>query len=332
MIREIASRGLPFRVFNDYAVVKGPRRGLCCGIAIVDQSNKVKLAAEFKYEPDHRRQDILRQKLPVVGWVDMQKDITRIRTFVDAGAIESGYTIFIDEGGFFRHRDAHTGSDWVDWPQSGDRGAPRILFSRWTTPTPVTARSEPATNDRTSSAEDDAEFEAKLREAEKTRRNLEQRGWLWHNEGEEDIEKLLCHSDDPEIKLWFNPHSGDVPLSPRLMQRLNALIRFCFDLRCPCHCLLTQDRFLMTITRDRVSIAAMQVTRLQGRGMKGGHTLALANLRFHISLRIACAVEFDGISHPLYRKSLAHTHRRFQVCRWDVSGIRHNLHECWAVG
>lgn len=130
LIRKIRERQMPLRIFNDFAVVKGPRRGLCADLAILDQSNKVKLAAEFKYEPDHRRTDILRQKLPVVGWKDMEKDISRIREFIEAGAIEAGYTVFIDEGGFFRRREAHLGSSWIDWPPSESRASTSILFSR----------------------------------------------------------------------------------------------------------------------------------------------------------------------------------------------------------
>jgi hypothetical protein len=140
--RQIDRRGLPLRVFNDYAVAKGSRRGLCADLALIDQANKVKVAAEFKYEPDHRRQDIRQQKLPVVGWKDMEKDIGRVRTFVAAGAIECGYTVFIDEGGYFRHREAHTGSNWIDWPKQEPRTAPSILFSRLTRPPAAAEASE----------------------------------------------------------------------------------------------------------------------------------------------------------------------------------------------
>lgn len=223
LIREIAGRGLPLRVFNDYAVVKGPRRGLCCDIAIVDQSNKVKVAAEFKYEPDHRRQDILPQKLPVVGWIDMQKDIARIRTFIEAGAIECGYTVFIDEGGYFRHRDAHSGSDWLDWPRSGDRRAPSVLFSRLVPTRSEQAISEPHRpfNDDSPPTDEDIELDAKLRESERTRRQLEAQGWVWRPDGDKEIGRLLCHPDDPQINLWFHPYSGDVRISSKLMQRLD---------------------------------------------------------------------------------------------------------------
>jgi hypothetical protein len=222
---EIARLGLPLRVFNDYAIVKGPRRGLCADLAILDQANKVKVGAEFKYEPDHRRQDILQQKLPVVGWKDMEKDIARIRTFVEAGAIECGYTVFIDEGGFFRRREAHNGSNWVDWPNMGDRRSPAILFSRLTIPAPVIPQPEADMSDHDETADgdddatsDDIDLDAKLREAEQTRRELEQCGWVWR--GEKDIDKLLCHPDDPEVNVWFHPYSGEQLFSPKLVERL----------------------------------------------------------------------------------------------------------------
>jgi hypothetical protein len=129
--REIERRGLPFRVFNDYAIVKGPggRRGLCADLAILNEGG-VELAAEFKYEPDHRRRDVLQQKLPVLGWLDMQKDILRVRTFVETGVVRFGYTVFVDEGGFFRHREAHSGSSWIDSATGESELKPSILFSR----------------------------------------------------------------------------------------------------------------------------------------------------------------------------------------------------------
>jgi hypothetical protein len=130
LIREIQRRHLPLRVFNDYAIVKGPRRGLCADLAILNEERRVELAAEFKYEPDHRRSDILQQKLPVVGWQDMQKDILRVREFVEAGAVEVGYTVFVDEGGFFRRREAHSGSSWINWTSNDSQPMPSILFSR----------------------------------------------------------------------------------------------------------------------------------------------------------------------------------------------------------
>jgi hypothetical protein len=128
--REIQRRGLPLRVFNDYAILKGKRRGLCADLAILNDQDRVEVAAEFKYEPDHRRRDIRQQKLPVVGWKDMQKDILRIGAFPEARAIEFGYTVFIDEGAFYRRRQAHAGSSWIDWPSIDAQPMPSILFSR----------------------------------------------------------------------------------------------------------------------------------------------------------------------------------------------------------
>lgn len=43
----------------------------------MDENDIAEVAAEFKYEPSHRRNDILRSKFPVVFWNDdgVGKDI-----------------------------------------------------------------------------------------------------------------------------------------------------------------------------------------------------------------------------------------------------------------
>ena len=41
-----------------------------CDLAIRSGSGEVLLAAEFKYEPAHRRLDLLLHKFPVIGWGD----------------------------------------------------------------------------------------------------------------------------------------------------------------------------------------------------------------------------------------------------------------------
>ena len=50
LLAEIESRGLPFRVFNDYTMSPGIRTD----IAILE-GDAVAVAAEFKYEPDSGR-------------------------------------------------------------------------------------------------------------------------------------------------------------------------------------------------------------------------------------------------------------------------------------
>ena len=118
----IQARALPYRVFNDYPILLGKRRGLCADIAILNQQDEVEVAAEVKYEPSHKRTDTWRTKFPVVFWDDLGvgKDVRRVREFAEKGVAHVAYAIFIDEGGAFRSRTPHAGSKWVDWTLAGD--------------------------------------------------------------------------------------------------------------------------------------------------------------------------------------------------------------------
>jgi hypothetical protein len=93
----------------------GPRRSRSADLAIRTASGDVLLAAEFKFEPDHARRDLLANKFPVTGWGDALKDIGRIEEFVSAGKVPVAYAVLIDEGRFYRTREAHPGSEWIDW-------------------------------------------------------------------------------------------------------------------------------------------------------------------------------------------------------------------------
>jgi hypothetical protein len=125
----LARAGLPSLVFNDFPMLKGNRRALSADIALVDPHGHVALAAEFKYEPDHRRggphAEIWPTKLqPSVVFWDTEgvlKDVQRIREFVDQGRTPVAYSIFVDEGGHFRHRSPHPGTEWQDWDCGGAR-------------------------------------------------------------------------------------------------------------------------------------------------------------------------------------------------------------------
>ena len=74
---------------------------LSADLAIRSGSGEVLLAAEFKYEPAHRRLDLLLHKFPVIGWGDALKDISRIREFVTAGKVPVAYAVLVDEGRYF---------------------------------------------------------------------------------------------------------------------------------------------------------------------------------------------------------------------------------------
>ncbi len=125
--------GLSYKVFNDYPMLPGKRRALSADLVIVDPSGNVEVATEFKFEPSHRRRDILPNKLPVVFWgaEGVAKDVLRTREFVEQGKAQVAYSVFIDEGGYFRHREPYPGSVWNDW---GDCGNPQldvsVLWSR----------------------------------------------------------------------------------------------------------------------------------------------------------------------------------------------------------
>lgn len=116
LLQEIAKAGLSLRVFNDYGILPGSRRGLSADLVLIGENNKIEVAVEFKYEPAHSRTDIPRIKFPVVGWGEdgVAKDIQRIKEFVDSGLVNRAYAVFIDEGRYFRHRPAHPGSAWID--------------------------------------------------------------------------------------------------------------------------------------------------------------------------------------------------------------------------
>jgi hypothetical protein len=117
LIKVIADNELPYRVFNDYPMLPGKRRSLSADLAILNQDNLVEVAVEFKYEPSHGRQDILRAKFPVVVWgkEGVRKDVDRVREFVARGKAAAAYALLIDEGGYFRQRPPHPGARWIDW-------------------------------------------------------------------------------------------------------------------------------------------------------------------------------------------------------------------------
>lgn len=129
LLAKIEESGLPYRVFNDHTI----RQGLRADLVILD-GDSLEVAAEFKYEPSHERDvnlggDIWTSKFPVVFWTgegSVQRDVQRVRDYVQRGNAKASYSVFIDEGGSFRHRNPHRGSRWTDWGQGV-----WVLLSRW---------------------------------------------------------------------------------------------------------------------------------------------------------------------------------------------------------
>ncbi len=118
---EIGKAGLRCRVFNDHTIFKGTRADL----VILGEGDFVEIAVEFKYEPSHARRadrggDIWPSKLDpsVVFWTgegSVQKDVDRVQEYVKRLLAKEAFSIFIDEGGRFRSRSPHKGSEWIDW-------------------------------------------------------------------------------------------------------------------------------------------------------------------------------------------------------------------------
>ncbi len=129
----IETRTLPYRVFHHFPLFPGSGKVVDCDLALVRPDGTVAVAAEFKYEPSHERKgrDIWRTKFPVVFWNEgVGQDIDRIRGFAIQKAADVSYAIFVDEGGFFRHRPPHPGSQWIDWqPSKPGSFSPAVLWS-----------------------------------------------------------------------------------------------------------------------------------------------------------------------------------------------------------
>jgi len=134
----IEQQALAFSVFNDFPIEPGARRALSVDLAILRPNERVALALEFKYEPDHRRghgdeREIWPTKLSpsVVFWgaEGVLKDMERIKRWVNDGRAEAAFAIFIDEGGLFRSREPHPGAQWFDIQSGGneDRRIPVLL-------------------------------------------------------------------------------------------------------------------------------------------------------------------------------------------------------------
>ena len=112
---QIEQADLACQVYNDYPILPGPRRSLSADLAIVSVNGAVETVMEFKYEPSHHRTGILKQKLPVVEWTSVIADIQRVHDFVTQGRANTGYSIFIDEGGAFQHRRPPANAAWQEW-------------------------------------------------------------------------------------------------------------------------------------------------------------------------------------------------------------------------
>jgi hypothetical protein len=134
-LREKAATGnLSFEVFNNFPIMGSDRRSICADLAILDMQGEVEVAVELKFEPDHRRGFGPRRNTwptrldpSVVFWKEgVEKDVERAQQYVSQGRAKIAVTMFVDEGGLFRHRRPPSiKTEWVDWKCGGNN--PRTI-------------------------------------------------------------------------------------------------------------------------------------------------------------------------------------------------------------
>jgi hypothetical protein len=122
-----ASLPTSMQVFNDYGMLPGPRRSQSTDLAIVD-SGDVLLAAEFKFEPSKGRRDIMENKLPVIGWSDVDKDIGRIQQYVATEKTPVAWSVCVDEASRWTSKPRHFASVVERWPT---RHGTEVTLTRW---------------------------------------------------------------------------------------------------------------------------------------------------------------------------------------------------------
>ncbi|GAI16014.1 unnamed protein product, partial [marine sediment metagenome] len=110
----IRESNLPYKVYDEYPIMAGNRSSIRVDLAILKkdfiprQGNTIEVAAEFKYEPDHTREDMLtfffdtqgnrKTKFPLVFWKEgVGKDIESAKKYFSLKLCKNSYSCFIDE-------------------------------------------------------------------------------------------------------------------------------------------------------------------------------------------------------------------------------------------
>lgn len=114
MEHTIAEDGLPYHLVREQCI-----SGKRVDLAILGADDSILVAVEFKYEPSRARSsEFSTGKFAVVDWVgkySVQEDVERVHDYVAQGKAKTAYAVLIDEGGHFRNRTPHPGSEWLDW-------------------------------------------------------------------------------------------------------------------------------------------------------------------------------------------------------------------------
>jgi hypothetical protein len=119
LLREVLRRGLDITVSTEHPIEPGERRAFSADLALRNSARAVIAVVEFKYEPNHARLDVPKSKLPVVDWAAVVRDSERVRRWCAEHRCAHGLAVFVDEGGYFRHRPPPDGASWHDWSDAG---------------------------------------------------------------------------------------------------------------------------------------------------------------------------------------------------------------------
>ncbi len=72
----------------------------------------------FFFDPNGEK----KTKFPLVFWNEgVGKDVEDARKYFSNRLATTSYSIFIDEGGYFRHKAPFVGSKWIDYPLSSNK-------------------------------------------------------------------------------------------------------------------------------------------------------------------------------------------------------------------
>lgn len=96
-----------YSIYNDYGILPSnninAKRKLSSDLVIVNnETKKVELVIEFKYEPSHKRTDIMKNKFPVINFNGVLKDIKKIETIKQKFLSNSVISILFDENLSFK--------------------------------------------------------------------------------------------------------------------------------------------------------------------------------------------------------------------------------------
>ncbi len=116
LIDEISRKDLPYRVFHNYTI-ELKNENIYADLVLIRPKETVEVAAEFKYEPAHRRSkiDIPPGKFNVVRWPEVEKDVVRIKDCVNEKRVQYACSLLIDEGGHFKKNEPPLGGRWERW-------------------------------------------------------------------------------------------------------------------------------------------------------------------------------------------------------------------------